>query len=94
MKTKIINTIYSWGAVAVICGAWSKIEHFRFADTMLTIGLLTECGIFFLYGFQELVGKSEPTTVQPGTEYPNVGRLEELIEQQNAILRDVYKTSK
>jgi|HubBroStandDraft_2_1064218.scaffolds.fasta_scaffold1550201_2 hypothetical protein len=94
MKTRIFGAIYSFGAVAVIAGCWAKIQHYQFAGTMLTVGLLTECGIFFLYGIQELMAKPAPTSSQGEAVQPNVGRLESLLEQQNAILRDVYKTSK
>lgn len=56
MKIKInrdivLNFIVSVGAAIVIFGAWAKILHKSFADTMLTVGLLTECFIFLLYAF-------------------------------------------
>jgi gliding motility-associated protein GldL len=48
---KITNIIVSVGAAVVIFGAWAKILHLSFADMMLTIGLLTEAGIFLVYGY-------------------------------------------
>ena len=48
---KITNIIVSVGAAVVIFGAWAKILHLSFADIMLTIGLLTEAGIFLVYGY-------------------------------------------
>ena len=48
---KITNIIVSVGAAVVIFGAWAKILHLSFADLMLTIGLLTEAGIFLVYGY-------------------------------------------
>lgn len=48
---KITNIIVSVGAAVVIFGAWAKILHLGFADIMLTIGLLTEAGIFLVYGY-------------------------------------------
>lgn len=94
MKTRIFNLIYSVAAAIVIFGAWQKIEHFRYADTFLTAGLLTEVVIFLIYGIQSLTSVPEPTGVQAETEQPNVSAVIDLLEQQNAILRDVYKTSK
>jgi gliding motility-associated protein GldL len=48
---KITNIIVSLGAAVVIFGAWAKILHQPYADLMLTIGLLTEAGIFLIYGY-------------------------------------------
>ena len=48
---KIVNIIVCVGAAVVIFGAWAKILHKPFADTMLTIGLLTEAFIFLVYAF-------------------------------------------
>ena len=46
---KLRDLFVSLGAAVVIFGAWAKILHLSFADTMLTIGLLTEAAIFILY---------------------------------------------
>ena len=48
---KIVNVVVSVGAAVVIFGAWAKILHKSFADTMLTVGLLTEAAIFLIYAF-------------------------------------------
>ena len=48
---RIVNTLVCAGAAVVIFGAWAKILHKPFADTMLTVGLLTEAAIFLLYAF-------------------------------------------
>jgi gliding motility-associated protein GldL len=48
---KITNIIVSGGAAVVIFGAWAKILHLSFADIMLTVGLLTEAGIFMVYAY-------------------------------------------
>ena len=50
---KIINTVFSVGAAIVIFGAWGKLENKEFGHVALTAGLLTETGIFFLYGILE-----------------------------------------
>lgn len=46
-----VNVFVSVGAAVVIFGAWAKILHLSFANTMLTIGLLTEAVIFLIYAF-------------------------------------------
>ena len=48
---KLVNVVVCVGAAVVIFGAWAKILHKSFADTMLTIGLLTEAAIFLIYAF-------------------------------------------
>ncbi len=48
---KITNIIVSAGAAVVIFGAWAKLLHLPIADLMLTIGLLTEAGIFMVYAY-------------------------------------------
>ncbi|MCU0387737.1 MAG: gliding motility protein GldL [Chitinophagaceae bacterium] len=47
----IVNVIVCVGATIVLIGAWSKLLHLPFADTMLTVGLLTEAFIFLVYAF-------------------------------------------
>jgi gliding motility-associated protein GldL len=50
-KDRLLNIFVSVGAAVVIFGAWAKILHLSFADTMLTVGLLTEAAIFLVYAF-------------------------------------------
>lgn len=61
---RIVNVIVCVGAAVVIFGAWRKILHFPDADFWLTVGLLTEAGIFLVYALlppagNELAGLSE-----------------------------------
>lgn len=69
-----MNFIYGFGAAVVIVGALFKILHLKGADIMLSVGLLTEAGIFAISAFEpihmdpdwslvypELAG-AEPTT--------------------------------
>src|SRR6478672_8595058 len=44
--------LYGWGASIVIVGALFKIQHWQFAGTFLTVGLLTEAVIFFFSAFE------------------------------------------
>lgn len=58
---KAINMAVSIGAAVVIFGAWAKILHKSFADTMLTVGLLTEAAIFLIYAVWSLYGYGATT---------------------------------
>lgn len=52
-KGKIVmNAIYGLGAAVVIIGAWGKIMHFSWANLAITMGLLTEAGIFCISAFE------------------------------------------
>lgn len=48
--SKLVDIIVSFGAAVVIIGALFKLEHWKFADTMLIVGLGTEAFIFAFYG--------------------------------------------
>jgi gliding motility-associated protein GldL len=47
-----MNFVYGIGAAVVIVGALFKILHLKGADIMLTVGLLTEAGIFCISAFE------------------------------------------
>ena len=47
-----MNFVYGIGAAVVIVGALFKILHLKGADIMLTVGLLTEAGIFCVSAFE------------------------------------------
>ena len=47
-----MNFVYGFGAAIVIVGALFKILHWPGANAMLTIGLLTEAGIFIISAFE------------------------------------------
>ena len=66
---KIMNTLYSFAAAVVIFGAWAKLEHRDYGSLALTIGLLTETGIFLLYGLFEWVKSRQR---KPGLPIPLV----------------------
>ncbi len=55
-QKKIMNFVYGMGASVVLVGALFKILHFSIGPltggVMLTIGLLTEAGIFFISAFE------------------------------------------
>ena len=66
---KIINTAYSFGAAVVVFGAWAKLDHKDYSEIALTTGLLTETGIFFIYGLMEW-RKPAPTEQAEQAQHP------------------------
>jgi gliding motility-associated protein GldL len=79
---KITNVIVSVGAAVVIFGAWAKILHLSFADMMLTVGLLTEAGIFLVYGYLATKGHGlsdhGPAPAAAGT--PGLASLDKMMK--------------
>jgi gliding motility-associated protein GldL len=61
----IMSRIYGLGASVVIIGALFKILHWKGADTMLMIGLLTEAGIFAISAFEPIKSEIDWTLVYP-----------------------------
>jgi gliding motility-associated protein GldL len=59
---KIVNVIASFAAAVVIFGALAKILHWNNANEWLMLGMLTEVGIFAMYGFLYL-------TMKPSQDY-------------------------
>jgi hypothetical protein len=102
---KIINTAYSFGAAIVVFGAWAKLGHKDFAEDALTTGLLTETGIFCIYGLMEWRKRPGPghspeadqlPASQPPPEQRPAARIdtEELtdtIRHTNRILNKVFR---
>lgn len=62
---KFMAKLYGWGASIVIVGALFKIQHWKFAGLLLTIGLLTEATIFFFSAFEPLHEELDWTLVYP-----------------------------
>lgn len=60
---KFLSMLYSIGASVVVLGALFKIQHWKFADTMLTAGLITEALIFFIYAFEVEDDESHESSV-------------------------------
>ena len=91
---KIINTAYSFGAAIVVFGAWAKLEHRSYSDTALTVGLLTETGIFCLYGLlewrKETIGGQPEKVAEPRGE-TGMGELTDTVRQTNTILHRVFR---
>src|SRR5450759_4092312 len=57
--------LYGLGASVVIIGALFKIQHWPYAGTMLTVGLLVEATIFFFSAFEPLHEEIDWSLVYP-----------------------------
>lgn len=93
MLDKLMNTIYSFGAAIVIFGAWGKIEHKEFGSDALTAGLLTETGLFCVYGLLEWRRRSQHHPDVPREE-ADPAKAEELtatLEKTNRLMNKVFK---
>ena len=81
---KVTDFIFSVGAAVVVFGAWMKIIHREGADFFLTVGLLTEVGIFLIYAFFPPGKKqNEPMPID----------LEEIMPKRNGDQKKVIITS-
>lgn len=91
--SKILNIAYSLGAALVVFAAWSKLLHIRGANTFLTIGLLTEVGIFIVYAFapEETATEVHISGGIQGASF-DATELNETMKRNNTILERVFNT--
>ncbi|HSC53800.1 MAG TPA: gliding motility protein GldL [Phnomibacter sp.] len=83
----IVNVVVCVGAAIVIFGAWAKILHKSFADTMLTVGLLTEAFIFLVYAFIPPPVSESPQPVKAAVPIgTNLTSVDEFIAKAGANL--------
>lgn len=89
----IVNVIVCVGATIVLVGAWSKLLHLAFADTMLTVGLLTEAFIFLVYAFLP-PASSGPSAVPAGNAgNPALTALDDMLRQAEINPTNLQKLS-
>ena len=60
-----MGVAYGWGAAIVIVGALFKILHWKGADVMLMVGMMTEAFIFFLSAFEPVHEEVDWSLVYP-----------------------------
>ncbi len=68
----LVDVLVSAGAAVVIFAAWAKLTHQSYADTMLTIGMWTETGIFLVYACIEWVKPQPHASAHPVAAEPVV----------------------
>jgi len=79
----IMTRCYGIGAALVIIGALFKLEHWQGASYMLSVGMITECIIFFLSAFEPL-----PVEYHWETVYPELaGDNPNLEDGKNALVK-------
>lgn len=94
-KTEIIvNIIVCVGAAIVLVGAWSKLLHLPIADTMLTIGLLTEAFIFIVYAFLPPPGSAPaPAAVSVSGGNPALNQIDKMLQEAEINPTNLQKLS-
>ncbi|MCM5527546.1 MAG: gliding motility protein GldL [Chitinophagaceae bacterium] len=96
---RIVNVIVCVGAAVVIFGAWAKILHKPFADIMLTVGLLTEAGIFIVYALLPPPGNDmEPLIaalpkISQGSSNPALAKLDNMMQDADITPANLQKLS-
>jgi hypothetical protein len=93
---KILNTAYSFAAAIVVFGAWAKLEHKDFGGPALTVGMLVESGIFFIYGLVEWRERRQPAAPAAQEEKPagpdRIDELQQAVEKTNGMLKKIFRT--
>jgi len=96
---RIVNVIVCLGAAVVIFGAWAKILHKSFADIMLTVGLLTEAGIFIVYALlpppgNEMAQLAEALPkISGGSSNPALAKLDNMMQDADITPANLQKLS-
>lgn len=96
---KIVNVIVCLGAAVVIFGAWAKILHKSFADIMLTVGLLTEAGIFIIYALLPPPGNDMAALaevlpkISGGNSNPALAKLDDMMQDADITPTNLKKLS-
>ena len=60
-----LNAIISFGASVVILGLMFKILHWKGAEIMIAVGLITEAALFAILGVAAMDTVAEPTAAGP-----------------------------
>jgi gliding motility-associated protein GldL len=89
----IVNVIVCVGASIVLVGALTKLIHHPWADTLLTVGLLTEAFIFLVYAF--LPPPSSGPVAVPATVSgnPALKSLDKMLEEAEINPTNLQKLS-
>lgn len=64
-RKKLFNYAYGIGAAVVIVGALFKLQHWTGGGLMLSIGMITEAGVFFLSAFESVEEDLDWSLVYP-----------------------------
>jgi gliding motility-associated protein GldL len=90
----LLNIFVCVGASIVIVGALFKILHWKGADTMLMVGLLTEAAIFFLYAFVPPPASDAPVAVKATpVGNPALNTLDKMMQDADITPTNLLKLS-
>jgi gliding motility-associated protein GldL len=90
----LLNIFVCVGASVVIVGALFKILHWKGADTMLMVGLLTEAAIFFLYAFVPPPAADAPVAVKATpVGNPALNTLDKMMQDADITPTNLLKLS-
>jgi gliding motility-associated protein GldL len=89
----IVNVIVCVGAAVVLVGAWAKLLHLPFADTMLTVGLLTEAFIFIVYAFLPPASSGPVAAPVASGGNPALKSLDKMLEEADINPTNLQKLS-
>ena len=90
----LIDVAVSAGAAVIIFAAWAKLTHQSYADTMLTIGMWTETGIFLIYAIVEWVKpKHHEEDDEPAdtVENPSLMSMDKMMQQADITPTNLKK---
>ncbi len=97
---RLVNIVVCVGAAVVIFGAWAKILHKPYADTMLTVGLLTEAAIFLIYAFlpppggeMAAIAEALPKMANPNYSNPALQSLDKMMNEADITPANLKKLS-
>lgn len=89
----IVNVVVCVGAAIVLVGAWSKLLHLAIADTMLTVGLLTEAFIFMVYAFLPPASSGPAASPAATGGNPALKSLDKMLEEAEINPTNLQKLS-
>lgn len=90
----LLNIFVCVGASIVIVGALFKILHWKGADTMLMVGLLTEAAIFFLYAFVPPPASDAPVALKATpVGNPALNTLDKMMQDADITPTNLLKLS-
>jgi gliding motility-associated protein GldL len=90
----LIDVLVSAGAAVIIFAAWAKLTHQSYADTMLTIGMWTETGIFLVYALIEWIKpKHHEEDDEPGETVanPSLQSMDTMLQQADITPANLKK---
>jgi gliding motility-associated protein GldL len=89
----IVNVIVCLGASVVLIGALTKLIHHPWADTLLTVGLLTEAFIFLVYAFLPPASSGPVAVPAAISGNPALKSLDKMLEEAEINPTNLQKLS-